>query len=196
MGPGPNYFSNSSDNVRVDDDGMLHLKITKRDDKWYCAEVVLQTSEGYGTYSFITNSRIDQLDKNIVLGMFTWDNTTTESANREFDIEYALWGLDSGDNGQFSVQPYTISGHTYAYTLVLTDNLSGHRFTWWPGAITFECSRNETFTDLVASWSFISSEVHNHNQEQARINLWLDRGRAPSNSQEAEVIIKRFQFTR
>ena len=39
VGPGPNLFSDSTDNVWVDLVGRLHLKITARRGRWYVAEV-------------------------------------------------------------------------------------------------------------------------------------------------------------
>src|SRR6266852_3653418 len=48
VGPGPNYFSDNANNVWVDTSNRLHLRIGK----WVCAEVVLQSSPGYGTYRF------------------------------------------------------------------------------------------------------------------------------------------------
>src|SRR5699024_439597 len=52
VGPGPNYFSDSNENVFVDNDGQLHLKITEKDNKWYCGSVEAVKSLGYGTYRF------------------------------------------------------------------------------------------------------------------------------------------------
>src|SRR5262245_21295616 len=52
VGPGPNYFSDSTDNVWVDAGGRLHLKITKAKGKWSSAEIVSADSFGYGTYRF------------------------------------------------------------------------------------------------------------------------------------------------
>jgi len=48
VGPGPNYFSNSTENVLVDEQEQLHLRITQsRVDSqivWNCAEVTLKES--------------------------------------------------------------------------------------------------------------------------------------------------------
>ena len=52
VGPGPNYFSDSANNVWVDTQGRLHLKITKRNGRWYCAEVISEVSFGYGEHLF------------------------------------------------------------------------------------------------------------------------------------------------
>src|SRR5262245_55233039 len=72
VGPGPNYFSASSENVWVDAQDRLHLKITSRNGQWRCAEVISSTTFGYGTYTFELASPVDALDKNVVLGLFTW----------------------------------------------------------------------------------------------------------------------------
>src|SRR5262245_44168916 len=61
VGPGPNYFSDSTSNVWVDAQGRLHLKITVSRNKWSCAEVVSQLSFGYGTYRFYLDSAVDSL---------------------------------------------------------------------------------------------------------------------------------------
>ena len=55
-GPGPNYFSDREEDLWVDEEG-LHLTISQRDGKWYCTEVILQESFGYGTYIFQTNAQ-------------------------------------------------------------------------------------------------------------------------------------------
>jgi hypothetical protein len=52
VGPGPNYFSDSADNVFVDAQGQLHLRITESDGRWYCAEIISTRSFSYGTYRF------------------------------------------------------------------------------------------------------------------------------------------------
>lgn len=49
-GPGPNLFSDAEENVHVDTEGRLHLRISYRDGKWFCAEVVTNKSLGHGTY--------------------------------------------------------------------------------------------------------------------------------------------------
>jgi hypothetical protein len=56
VGPGPNYFSADDDNVAVDAEGWLHLRVTRRDDRWLCAEVVSAQSFGSGAYRFYLNS--------------------------------------------------------------------------------------------------------------------------------------------
>ena len=66
QGPGPNLFSDSLSNATVNQDGELVLGITNTNGQWRCAEVVLEDALGYGTYRFKTNTRMDQLDPNII----------------------------------------------------------------------------------------------------------------------------------
>src|SRR5258708_3441244 len=90
VGPGPNYFSDSNDNVLVDAQGRLHLLITQPNGRWYCAEVISIRSFGYGTYRFYLDTNLDNLDPQIVLGMFTWNDAPAYN-HREIDIEVSRW---------------------------------------------------------------------------------------------------------
>jgi len=99
LGPGPNYFSDSQNNVWVDSQGRLHLRITKVGGKWYCAEVISARSFGYGTYRFYLDSPVDALDSNAVVGLFTWSDDPAFN-NRELDIEFGRWGTTNNLNAQ------------------------------------------------------------------------------------------------
>src|SRR5690606_12362371 len=52
VGPGPNLFSDSEDNVWVDNQWRMHLKIVQRGGLSYCAGVILKNSLGHGKYVF------------------------------------------------------------------------------------------------------------------------------------------------
>ncbi len=91
VGPGDNFFSDSGDNVFVDDEGSLHLRITRRGQRWHCAEVISVQSFGYGRYRFYLGSNLDHLDPNVILGCFTW-NDDPEYNHREIDIEFCAGG--------------------------------------------------------------------------------------------------------
>src|SRR5207248_8554940 len=49
-GPGPNAWSNQ--NVWVDANGWLHLKISQQAGQWSCAEIWSHEALGFGTYQF------------------------------------------------------------------------------------------------------------------------------------------------
>ena len=85
--PGPNHWSDSPQNVWVDGNGALHLKIRYSGGTWYCSEVSSQNTTRYGMHRFYADCRLDSLDRNVVVGLFLYANDTTE-----VDMEFAKWG--------------------------------------------------------------------------------------------------------
>jgi hypothetical protein len=202
-GPGPNYFSPSRENVWLDAQGFLHLRITQRDGRWYCAEVITDQVLGYGTYIFTVGSRADTLDPNVVLGMFTWDETgtvTDPATFRELDLEFSRWGASGNADFQFVVQPWLGGvGNIHRFnvdTAAVTDSI--HVFAWSAAGTTFTSAHGSTWppdpADVVDTWSYSGGANPVPGSAQARINLWLLNGAAPQNGQAQEVVIKRFQF--
>ena len=190
VGPGPNYFSDSPENVWVDSQGLLHLKIRNEGNVWKCSEVILQKNLGYGTYTFETKGRVDIIDKNAVLGLFTWDDDPAQN-HREIDIEISKWGQDTNQNSQFVVQPWTVSENMHRFNLQLpnTETITSHSFDWSSGSIFFQTLRDGS---LVESWNYTGSYIPAPGKENARINLWLNETAAPSG--EVEVVISNFTF--
>ncbi len=191
VGPGPNIFSDSLENVWVDADGRLHLKITYRDGCWLCAEVIAEQSLGYGTYVFQPASRADQIDPNAVLGMFTWDTNAPEYHYREIDIEFARWGQPGGSNMQYVVQPYTTPANIEDLTTALAGGPSTHQFTWSQQVVSFQSTQGDT---TLAAWTYTGPDVPPAGGENARINLWLFNGAPPTDGQEIEIVFDRFEF--
>ncbi|VVB56265.1 Uncharacterised protein [uncultured archaeon] len=203
-GPGLNYFSDSDQSVFVDNQGQLHLKIIKAGDKWYSSEVILNESLGYGEYIFYLANRADQIDKNAVLGMFTWDTLAPSNNYREMDIELSKWGKDVNDNSQFVVRPWTHPGNIFRFNANFTGNYSVHSFNWSSVNISFKSLRgwnisSLNISDKINSWTYTGSDIPPPGKENARINLWLFDpnnvlGKPPSDGKEVEVIIKKFEF--
>ncbi len=195
--PGTNNWSNSTSNVWVDNNGYLHLKIIKFGDKWYSSEIYSQESLGYGEYTFQTLTNVENLDKNIVFGLFTYETDT-----KEIDIEFSRWGSSSYNEGNFTVQPST-SNSTINYPLILSGGLadcySTHKFQWFSSVINFQ-SYYGHYSDLpsndklIKDWTYTGINVPTQGNEKVHLNFWLYNGSAPSNQQEAEVIIKSFTF--
>lgn len=188
IGPGPNFFSAS--NVSVID-GQLHLRIAQSGRKWTTAEVILNGSFGYGTYTWTIASAPD-FDPNVVLGMFTW-NDDPAYAHREIDVEFARWGNAADPtNAQYVVQPWDAPDHDHRWTQ--EPGLTGtvHSFTWAEGRVEFE-SRTATGT-LLASYAYDGADVPIPGGENPRINLWLFRGSAPTDGQPVEVVFDSFVY--
>jgi hypothetical protein len=195
VGPGPNYFSNSPQNVWVDAQGRLHLMITNAKGKWYCAEIISQLSFGHGTYRFYLDSAVDVLDKSVVLGLFTW-NDDPAFDHRELDIEFSRWGSANNQNAQYVVQPYTLPQNILRFDQPPSVQ-STHIFLWMPNQVFFQSVKGTNAvpapSDIIKEWSFTGS-VPPAGGENARMNLWLFRGSRPSDGKQVEVVISRFEF--
>jgi hypothetical protein len=196
VGPGPNRFSGRAKNVWLDSRGRLHLGIVKRSGSWYCSEVVNTASLGYGSYYFTLAGRVDRLDRNAVLGLFTWDDTSAAYSHREIDIELSRWGDPSAANAQYVVQPWQKPGHEHRFRVRLGGDLSTYRFTWSPRAVRFTSYRGRPGArgKTIQSWTFAGGGVPRPGSEHARLNLWLMDGEPPSRRHEVEVIVQSFRF--
>ena len=205
-GPGPNYFSDRAEDIRVDDEG-LHLTINKRDGRWYCTEAILDTSLGYGTYRFRTHGRVDAIDPMMVLGVFTRDGAAKEQNHREMDVEFTRWG-DAGEytNAQYAVQPCNqcpgCDDRCTRFRVNLTDDESNltHYLVWSPGTVEFRTHYGHHIDSLppasalVHRWTHASEYVPEPDNENLRFNFWLYQGNAPAGNQSCELIITNFTW--
>jgi hypothetical protein len=71
-GPGPNDWSDSEANVRVDGTDLVLSIVRDAAGRWTSAEVDNQQHFGYGTYRWVVASELSDLDRYEVLGMFTY----------------------------------------------------------------------------------------------------------------------------
>lgn len=209
-GPDDNYWSNGSSSVWVDDAGHLHMKLRKdpATNRWLCAEVTSQQSFGYGAYVWKVEGRVDQLDKNIVFGLFNYK--AGEDGRHEVDIEFARWGNNAWPNFNYTVYPpyeYWVQrvGEDpkqtvdTTYELSLNGSYSTYKFYRTSQYVSYKAFHGHTednalsfFPWSTTTWpgfpvSTLSLPVH--------INLWLFQHLPPSNNQEVEIIIHSFQFT-
>ena len=181
MGPGPNTFSPS--NVFVNStsgDLTLLLRADAATGQWGCAEVTLDHSLGYGTYTWdLKASSVEGFDENVVLGLFTY-----ESDSREVDIELSAWGgAFPGANADFAVQPIV---KRFAASASGAPLLRAS-YTWAPGRVDFACG--------AVAWSHTGADVPPPGGERVHMNLWLFQGRAPVSGRGAEVLLANFSFS-
>lgn len=193
VGPGPNYFSDSKENVWVDEAGRLHLKIIQAGGEWYCAGVSLRRSLGYGQYVFYLNNDVSLLDRNVVGGLFAYKND-----EEEIDIEFSKWSDEENQNAQFVVQPGYKPDNKKRYNLNLEGENSTHFFKWLPDYIEFSSFRGLRWKNneegLIQQWRYEGDDIPPHSEERLKMNLWLFRGQLPSDHKEHEMIIDRFEF--
>ncbi|WP_117882268.1 glycoside hydrolase family 16 protein [Aureibaculum luteum] len=193
QGPGPNFFSDSEENVWVDNDGKLHLKVVQRDGIWYCAGITLRQTQGHKKYVFYLSSRVDQLDENVVAGLFTYKND-----EEEIDIEFSRWSDTENQNSQFAIQPSYVAGNKTRYDMNLDSNLTTHFFDWQADKIDFGSYEGHTLEPetnaIINTWTYTGEAIPPLNDERLKINLWLFRGNGPTDNKAAEMIIDRIEI--
>lgn len=213
--PGKNYWSASTHNVWKDDKG-LHLKITRRNGKWYCAEIFSDKSLGYGKYTFYLVGRPDNFDKNVVLGLFTYpkpkggDYIQERAEVGEIDIEFAKELIEGKNNAHYAIhyqgprdEPRTWE---YPFRKTLKGNYSTHSFNWQPASVDFRSQHGHREAtgnpgSIIGKKTFRGSVVPKPLDKKVHINLWLfdanqdGRGDPPNDREEVEIVIRDFQFT-
>jgi hypothetical protein len=216
VGPGGNVFTDRVEDVFVDSEG-LHLRVAFFDDEWWSSEVFMTETLGHGLYLVKTNSRLDVLDEDVTLGVFTWDphgdeTTVPGAVNREIDFEFSRWGnaLDP-ENAQSVVQPYHVPGNLRRYTIpdLSSDAHLTHFFAWAPSYIRFVALLGDHDPAAIPPAAVLDDHRYDHDpaagryvptagRARLRINLWMNGGAggppAPAHGTEVEVVVTDVEF--
>jgi hypothetical protein len=181
-----------SENVRVDENGFLHLRIRKKDDAWSCAEVSLTRSLGYGTYNFVVGDTA-QLEPSAVLSMFTWDDLEAGQNHREIDIEITRWGEPENKNMQYVIQPYYVPANVARFNLPA--GLITNSIRWEQGRADFKTfpGKDAARPAPVAAHLFTSG-IPASEGENVHISFYVfGYGKIPL-QKETEIVIEKFEF--
>lgn len=217
--PGNNFFSDKPSEVFVDAEGKLHLTIKKRDNYWFCTEVVCDTALGYGTYSFQIEARLDTLDKNIVLNLgvspdsILLKHSPSDVAVRftklgagfsPNTLQYAVKSGDTTNNAEFGAGAKTSDVkerlHRPEFPLRMNGFYSSHGFHRRERIVEFASYHDHGFPTpyLIDQWEFQGSALGgvkvpaNTPTSVMRLSLWA--AGEPVSGKPVEIIIKKFQF--
>ena len=180
-------------NAWTDEKGFLHLRISRKNDQWHCAEIALTRSLGYGSYNFVVRD-ISNLEPAAVFSIFSWDDFEAGQNHREMDIEMTRWGDPSNKNLQYVVQPYYIPANVAQFTApagVLT-----HSIRWEPGRAEFKTFRGTKIGDktALAAEHVFTSGVPASEAESVHIILYVFGYSKVPLEKETEVIIEKFEY--
>jgi hypothetical protein len=198
VGPGNNFFSSSTENVWVNSQGQLNLRISKRNEKWYCAEIISKQHFGYGYYEFLVTSKLDKLDKNVVLGLFTYDNKQKPHYN-EIDIEFSKWGKENKTDAQYVIHKnqdefnsfkFQVENNLIKSTHIFLRNKDSIYFASYKGHLKNALYNNKPYQE----WSYKNDFRPSPANEKIHINLWLFRATPLMEKKEEIVIIEKFEF--
>ena len=197
-GPGPNCWA--PENAELLAGEGVRLRLTRRQGKWYSAEIRTALPAPCGTYSFYLVGRTDLLDPNVVLGVFLYDDAAGETGDPcpdELDLESSRFGDPAAPNGHFvtyasgACGPADLGDFSYA----MTGSHSTHQIDWVPGAVSFRLMHGHRLspdlpTHVISERSFVSPLVPAMGGMRLHVNLWAFAGNAPTDQQEVEVVIR------
>lgn len=219
VGPGNNIFSDDEDMVWVDSMGQLHLSIKKKDENYYCSEIVSQNNFGYGAYIFYLNTDVSLMAKNSLLGFFTWNPQTLEAkANNEIDIEFTRYHNTHLRNiMHYTVQPSEGFGEQYPERTHFPDvdpsmyeHPTIHLFIWTRQSINWFSFQGTSLNraQLFAHWKFVELEnplrpvfvnheirsqkvgvPREHLGTEVRMNFWIFRNKNGLLEQEKDEVV-------
>lgn len=177
-------------NAWTDQQGFLHLRVSRQNGQWVSAEVKLARSLGYGSYRFVVHD-VSHLEPAAVFALFTWDES---GPAREMDIEISRWGELEGKNAQYVVQPYVVPANTVRFTT--PPGALTHWMSWEPGRVLFKTVRGSSSNmelPAVADHVFTSG-VPSPGNERIHMSMYVfDGGRNPLQN-EFEVMVEKFEF--
>ena len=165
----------------------------QRNGRWYCAEVNLTRSLGFGTYQFVVHDTA-HIGPSAVVSMFTYDEVSVDDSRRELDVELSRWGNPAGKNAQFVVQPFYVPENVVRF-----DAPSGpvtYTFRWQPESAAFKAIRGSS---PGASAPAISQHVFNSGIPQAtgqtvHLDVYNFHLSGSSLQQPVEVVIEKFEY--
>lgn len=187
---GPNDYD--PDNAWTDAEGLLHLKLARREGRWASAEVILTRGLGYGTYLFTVRD-VSGLDPAAALGLFTWDPEGVAQNHRELDVEISQWGDPKIPNAQYVLQPFYVPANVSRFSA--PPGTLTHSFRWEPGRVVFRTVHGAGAAEnaRIAGHEFTSG-VPTPGGERVRMNLYYFRFAPLPPQKDVEVVIERFQY--
>jgi hypothetical protein len=184
----------SADNAWTDASGALHLRISKKGDRWSCAELEMTRSLGYGTYIIVIRDTT-HLEPAAVLSMNTFDDWGGDQHYRELDVEFGRWGdAGSKNNAQFGVQPFYVPGNVAPFTV--PKGTLTHSMHWESGHASFKTVRGNSLQAgaPVVSEHVFTSGVPSPGQEKFQMLFYVVASEKTPLQKENEVVVEKFEY--
>jgi hypothetical protein len=193
----------SPSNVSVDAIGHLHLSITRNEETWTAAELFTVDNLGFGTYQWVVESNVWEMDPVTVLGLFPYGPThgIGKDASNEIDIEFSQWGNTCACNADFTIYPSVSRQGKPSYELNFSvskgTNLTTARMVWSATRVVFTLMSGDqpigTTANVLKTETFTASKAADIPQQPipTGINFWAFKA-VPATNQS--VIIRSFQY--
>jgi hypothetical protein len=182
-----------SENAWTDPGGALHMQIKKKADRWSCAEIFLNRSLGYGTYS-VTVRDTSRLEPAAAFSMFTFDESASEQHFHEMDVEVHGRG-DAADknNAQYAIQPFYSPGNLFPFAA--PSGTLTYVVRWEPGHATFQTFRGRSSgagAQLVSEHEFTG--IPGPGQTKLRLIFFVVASDKHPMQKPSEVVVEKFEY--
>jgi hypothetical protein len=183
-----------SQNAWTDASGALHMQIKQKSGMWSCAEIFLDHSLGYGTYS-VTVRDTSHLEPAANFSMFTFDELRSEEHFREMDVEVSGWGdAANKTNARYVIQPLYIPGNLFAFTP--PSGTLTYVLRWESGRATFKTFRGRSAgggARLVSEHEFISG-IPAPGKAILRLIFYVVASDKHPMRKPSEVVVEKFEY--
>jgi hypothetical protein len=183
-----------SENARTDASGALHMQIKKKSDKWSCAEIFLNRSLGYGTYS-VTVRDTSHLEPAAAFSMFTFDDSASDQRFGEMDVEvHGRSDAANKSNAQYAIQPFNRPGNLFPFTT--PSGTLTYFLRWEPGHATFKTFRGRSSgagAQLVSEHDFTFA-IPGPGQAKLRLIFFVVASNRNPMQKPSEVVVEKFEY--
>jgi hypothetical protein len=183
-----------AENAWTDASGALHMQIKKKSGSWSCAEIFLNRSLGYGTYS-VTVRDTSHLESAAAFSMFTFDESASEQHFREMDVEVHGLGDDANKiNTQYEIQPSYSPGNVFPFAA--PPGALTYVLRWEPGRATFKTFRgrsSSTGAQLVSEHEFTFA-IPGPGQTKLRLIFFVTASDKNPMQKPSEVVVEKFEY--
>jgi hypothetical protein len=182
------------ENAWTDASGALHMQIKKKSGSWSCAEIFLNRSLGYGTYS-VTVRDTSHLEPAAAFSMFTFDEWASEERFREMDVEVGGRGdAANQNNARYVVQPFYITGNLFSFAA--PSGTLTYVLRWESGHATFKTFRGRSSgagAQLVSEHKFTSG-IPVPGKAILRLIFYVVASDKNPMRKPSEVVVEKFEY--
>jgi hypothetical protein len=183
-----------AENAWTDASGALHMQIKKKSGRWSCAEIFLNRSLGYGTYS-VTVRDISHLEPAANFSMFTFDEGASEQHFREMDVEVGGPGEAANKNdARYVIQPLYMAGNLFAFAA--PSGTLTYVLRWEPGHASFKTFRGRSAgggAQLVSEHEFTSA-IPAPGKAIIRLIFYAVASEKNPMQKPSEVVVEKFEY--
>ena len=183
-----------AENAWTDASGALHMQIKNKSGRWSCAEIFLNRSLGYGTYS-VTVRDTSHLEPAANFSMFTFDEWASDEHFREMDVEVGGPGDAANKNSaRYVKQPLYMAGNLFAFAA--PSGTLTYVLRWEPGHASFKTFRGRSASggaQLVSEHEFTSA-IPAPGKAVIRLIFYAVASEKNPLQKPSEVVVEKFEY--